>query len=99
MADKQKHGKGKYAYQARMANKKQEQQAVSPQSDNSGIAPVSEIQSNIVKPDIRIAKAPVKVAAVPISIGKVDIVFEMKRIGILAAGMLVLLVLLSVMLK
>ena len=103
MSGRPKHGKGKYAYQAKISGKTQGQQAITTHLDNSGVAPVGEVRTNIVKHDIRMTSNMTSkmnaAAVIPASIGKVDLIFEMKRIAILAAAMLVILVLLSIFIK
>jgi hypothetical protein len=101
MSGKPKHGKGKYAYQAKVSGKKQEQPAVGESS--SAYTPVlpkyPDTQPVTVSTVPRAAVMTDGSAAVPASVKKIDLVFEMKRIGIIAAVILVLLVILSIMLK
>ncbi|MDD4873601.1 MAG: hypothetical protein PHE15_01300 [Dehalococcoidales bacterium] len=99
MSGKPKHGKGKYAYQAKIVGKKQEQQPVIAQDNVPVATAVLEKKPDTIKSDIRVVAAPVMPAAIPACVKKIDLIFEIKRIGIIAAAILVLLIILSVMLK
>lgn len=98
MSAKRKHGKGKYAYQAQKAVKNTGQ-SVNLQSASTSAVEDSTLKTGAVGISTNVVQAKNAVAAMPASIGKVDLMYEMKRIGIFSAFILVLLVVLSIILK
>jgi hypothetical protein len=98
MSVRQKHGKGRYAYQAKKAEKQaerpmQDSQDVASDSDNNRqVAAVKMDGSNIVRNGNN-------GAVMPVNIGKIDLIYEIKRIAVVAAIIIVLLVILFIVLK
>jgi len=99
MAAKQKHGRGKYAYQAKKAGGLSEK----PVTDFKTI--VSEAGKNnketvsAVKENNHVIPARNNIAVMPVNIGKIDLMYEIKRIAVIAAFIIVLLVVLYIVLK
>ncbi|HAS04802.1 MAG TPA: hypothetical protein DCR71_03460 [Dehalococcoidia bacterium] len=99
MAAKQKHGKGKYAYQAKKTGGQIERpvnelRAVVSDSDKDK----KEI-NDTVKPEAGVVQVGNNVAVMPVNIGKIDLIYEIKRIAVFAAIIIALLVILFIVLK
>jgi hypothetical protein len=99
MSVKRKNGKGKYAYQARKAGGKPE----TPPADlkaavSDSVKTDKETKANINE-DNHIIRAKNNVAVMPVNIGKINLIYEMKRIGIIAVFIIALLVVLFIVLK
>jgi hypothetical protein len=95
MSVKQKHGKGKYAYQAKKSGKNGEQQ----HAVNLNAVPDDAVKTEAVKTGIDVVRTKSATAVMPANIGKIDLMYEMKRTGILSVCILALLVILSLVLK
>jgi hypothetical protein len=98
MSAKQKRGKGKYAYQAKVGKREER-----PAADSEVITPIAdEDKKTAGDVDLKAVEAPVineSPAKAPVSIGKISLLREMKRIVIFAVAMFLLLVVLSFVLK
>ncbi|MDD3677732.1 MAG: hypothetical protein WCX07_00280 [Dehalococcoidales bacterium] len=99
MAAKQKRGKGKYAYQAKKTGGQIEKpvnelRAVVSDNDRDK----KETNDN-VKQEADVLSVRDNVAVMPVNIGKIDLIYEIKRIAVFAAIMIVLLVILFIVLK
>jgi hypothetical protein len=99
MAANQKHGKGKYAYQAKKAGKQMERPATAVQSVVSDSGKNANDTTGIVKRDNGVTLAKNNTAVMPVNIGKIDLAYEVKRIAIIAAVIIALLIILFIVLK
>jgi hypothetical protein len=96
VAVKKKRGKGKYAYQAQKADRQDRSgtvsRAVVSDSENHIQAAANTIEENITVHNENSA-------VMPVNIGKIDLIYEIKRIAIIAAIVIALLVILFIVLK
>ena len=97
MAVIKKRGKGKYAYQAQKADRQIDRsgtvsRAVVSDSENHIQAAANTIEENITVHNENSA-------VMPVNIGKIDLIYEIKRIAIIAAIVIALLVILFIVLK
>jgi hypothetical protein len=99
MSVKRKNGKGKYAYQAKKAGGKLE----TPADDLKAFAGVSEKNNKetaaAAKEINHVIPARNNTAVMPVNIGKIDLMYEIKRIAVIAAFIIALLVILFIVLK
>lgn len=99
MAAKQKHGKGKYAYQA----KKTGEQIEKPVNELRAVVSNRDKDKNeindTVKSEAGVVQVRNNVAVMPVNIGKIDLIYEIKRIAVFAAIIIALLVILFIVLK
>lgn len=99
MAAKQKHGKGKYAYQAKKTGGTIEKPAtdfktIVSEAGNNNKETVADVKENN-----HVIPARNNTAVMPVNIGKIDLMYEIKRIAVIAAFIIVLLVVLYIVLK
>lgn len=99
MAAKQKRGKGKYAYQAKKTGGQIEKPVNELRAVVSDSAKDKKETNNNVKQEIDVISVRDNVAVMPVNIGKIDLIYEIKRIAVFAAIMIVLLVILFIVLK
>ena len=99
MAANQKHGKGKYAYQAKKAGKQIERPAAGVQTVVSDRGEHSSDTTVVLNRTNGVIGAKNNVAVMPVNIGKIDLVYEIKRIAIIAAVVIALLIILFIVLK
>jgi len=99
MAAKQKRGKGKYAYQAKKTggqNDKSVNELRAVVSDNDKDKKET---NDTIKQEADVVQVRDNVAVMPVNIGKIDLIYEIKRIAVFAAIMIALLVILFIVLK
>jgi hypothetical protein len=99
MAANQKHGKGKYAYKAKKAGKQIERPAAGVQAVVSDSGEHSSDTTVVLNRTNDVIGAKNNVAVMPVNIGKIDLVYEIKRIAIIAAVVIALLIILFIVLK
>ena len=98
MSVKKKNGKGKYAYQAKKAGGQLEKPSTGLKAAVSDSAKHKETEAAAIE-DIRVMPAKNNAAVMPVNIGKVDLIREIKRIAVIAAFIIALLVILVIVLK
>ena len=99
MSVKRKNGKGKYAYQAKKTGGKLETPAADLKTAVSGSVKTDKETVTAVKVDNHVIRARNNTAVMPVNIGKIDLVYEIKRIGMIAVFIIALLVVLFIVLK
>ena len=99
MSVKRKNGKGKYAYQAKKAGGRIEKPSTGLKAAVSDSAKYNKETEAAAIEDIRVMPAKNNTAVMPVNIGKVDLIREIKRIAVIAAFIIALLVILVIVLK
>jgi hypothetical protein len=99
MAAKQKHGKGKYAYQAKKAGGQIEKPVTDLQAVVFDAGKYNKGTTGTVKENNNVIQAKSSVAVMPVNIGKIDLIYEIKRIAVIAVCIIALLVILFIVLK
>jgi hypothetical protein len=99
MSVKRKNGKGKYAYQARKAGVKSETLPADLKAAISDLAKTDKETKAVINVDNHIVGVKNNVAVMLVNIGKINLIYEMKRIGIIAFFIIALLVVLFIVLK
>ncbi|MDD4923651.1 MAG: hypothetical protein PHF74_02290 [Dehalococcoidales bacterium] len=99
MSAKKKHGKGKYAYQAKKAGGQIEKPSTDFKAVVSDLVKPDKETGSTAKEDNHVIQAKNNVAVMPVNIGKIDLMYEIKRIAVIASFIIVLLVILFIVLK
>jgi hypothetical protein len=98
MSVRQKRGKGRYAYQAKKFGQQVERPAVDNQAVSSNAEKYGREATNTIEANTIVRNGNNSVV-MPVNIGKIDLIYEIKRIAIIAAVVIALLIILFIVLK